>query len=185
MLKLAVPWNEAYPDATTLGKCLSGACGGCLAHRVLPVLCALANPLPDGRAAACAMGQGLQDLASHSASSQVVSPWENHVGSPALQGVRAWTVCPSDLQSFGMCASCHLWGGGWWGAVAGLPCLAPMGCACAAPVPWNFGKQLLCLPGSSSWFLGPQLFYFSVTHGRIVFLSTYQKVDAGGLEPYC
>lgn len=78
------PWHETYLDTTKLGKCPSGACGGCLAHHVLPVSCALAKPLPDSKATARAMGERLQDLASHSASSQVVSPWENHDGSPAL-----------------------------------------------------------------------------------------------------
>lgn len=157
MLKLAVPWNEAYLDTTKLGKCLSGACGGCPAHLVLPVLYALANPLPDGTAAACAVGEGLQDLASHSASSQVVSPWENHVGSPALHGVRAWAVCPCDLLSCGMCTSRHLLGGGWWGAVAGPagpPCLAPVGCACATEV-WQTALSARQAPADGFWVVLP------------------------------
>lgn len=164
VLKLAVLGNETHPDTTKLGKCLSGACGRCLVHHVLPVLCASANPLPDGKAAACARGEGLQDLASHSASSQVVSPWENHVGSPALQRVRAWAVCPSDFLGHGMCTSCHLLCG-----VSGEP--AELSCLCSACAR-EVWQTSFCLPRSSWWFLGPELFCLSVTHGRIVFLST-------------
>lgn len=43
VLKLAVPWNETYPDTAKLGKRPSGAYEGCLAHHVPPVLCGLAE----------------------------------------------------------------------------------------------------------------------------------------------
>lgn len=45
VLKLAVPWNETYLDTTNLGKPLSGACKGCLAHYILPALHGLAESL--------------------------------------------------------------------------------------------------------------------------------------------
>lgn len=90
VLKLAVPWNETYPDTTKLGKQPSGACEGCLAHHVLPVLYGLAET-PSILMAKWLPVLWWEDCRTwhRTAPLQVVSQQENHVGSPTLAPSRS------------------------------------------------------------------------------------------------